>query len=183
MFTGLMGLGRLAPMLVPGINRTVQTIHFRSHRQVDRSDRVLKVGHSIPYHQETEYAIPIEHAAEAIDKTRRIVLNASYRVNFPMEVRFVAADDIPMSPANGRACCYIGAYVSSLKWAPPYFADFEELMRDYQGRPHWAKSFSRTADELRALYPGYDAFNRLRQTCDPQGLFRNSFVDRVFPAH
>jgi L-gulonolactone oxidase len=112
-----------------------------------------------------------------------MVLQANYRVNFPMEVRFVAADDIPMSPASGRDSCYIGAYVASRKWAPDYFAEFEDLMHDYQGRPHWAKSFSRSAQELRDLYPAYDCFNRLRQSCDPQGLFRNSFVDRVFSAH
>lgn len=104
------------------------------------------------------------------------------RVNFPMEVRFVAADDIPLSPASGRDSCYIGAYVGSLKWATPYFSDFEALMQDYEGRPHWGKTFSRDHAALRKLYPAYDDFNRLRRTCDPHGLFRNSFVDRVFPA-
>ncbi len=183
LFTGLMGLGRAVPPIVPFLNNTVQTLHFHPRRRVDRSDRVIKVSSGIPIHQETEYAIPIERAAEAIDRTRRMVLKANYRVNFPMEVRFVAADDIPMSPASGRDSCYIGAYVASLKWAPAYFAEFEELMRDYQGRPHWAKSFTLSGEELRDLYPAYDAFNRLRQTCDPQGLFRNSFVDRVFPGH
>ena len=182
LFTGLMALGRAIPSVIPFFNNTIQTIHFHPRRRVDRSDRVIKVSSGIPIHQETEYAIPIEHAAEAIDRTRQMVLQADYRVNFPMEVRFVAADDIPMSPASGRDSCYIGAYVASLKWAPAYFAEFEELMRDYQGRPHWAKSFSRTARELRDLYPAYDNFNRLRQACDPHGLFRNSFVDRVFPA-
>ena len=180
-FTELMRLGRFVPMLIPGTNKIVQTIHFHPRRRVDRSDRVMKVSNTIPFHQETEYAIPIEHAAEAIDRTRKMVLKADYRVNFPLEVRFVAADDIPMSPASGRDSCYIGAYVGSLKWAPAYFAEFEEMIREYRGRPHWAKSFSRTAEELRELYPAYDDFNKLRQACDPLGLFRNSFVDRVFP--
>lgn len=181
LFTGLMALGRAVPSVIPFFNNTVQTLHFHPRRRVDRSDRVIKVSSGIPIHQETEYAIPIEHAADAIDRTRKMVLQADYRVNFPMEVRFVAADDIPMSPASGRDSCYIGAYVASLKWAPSYFAEFEELMRDYQGRPHWAKSFTRSASELRDLYPAYDSFNRLRRECDPHGLFRNSFVDRVFP--
>jgi FAD/FMN-containing dehydrogenase len=109
------------------------------------------------------------------------MLNADYRVNFPLEVRFVAADDIPLSPANGRDSCFIGPYVSSTKWAAPCFADFEALMHDYGGRPHWGKSFSLSGQQIRDRYPAYDAFNRLRQHCDPHGLFRNSFVDRVFP--
>ncbi len=182
LFTGLMGLGRLFPQTIPFLHNSVQTIHFHPRRRVDRSDRVIKVSSSIPIHQEAEYAIPIEKAAKAIDETRQMVLKADYRVNFPLEVRFVASDDIPMSPASGRDSCYIGAYVGSPKWAKGYFAEFEALMRDYEGRPHWGKTFSRTQTELRALYPAYDAFNRLRRTCDPQGLFRNSFSDRVFPA-
>lgn len=181
LFTSLIRLGRVFPRAIPLMHDAVQRIHFHPRRRVDRSDKVIKVSSSIPIHQETEYAIPIDQAAKAIDETRRLVLKADYRVNFPMEVRFVAADDIPMSPAYARDSCFIGAYVSSLSWAPRYFAEFEALMHDYEGRPHWGKSFSRTGEQLRALYPEYDSFNRLRQQCDPHGLFRNSFIDRVFP--
>lgn len=181
LLTALIRLGRSIPQITPLMLNTVQNIHYHPHRRVDRSDKIIKVSSSIPIHQETEYAIPIEQAAKAIDETKKMILKADYKVNFPMEVRFAAADDIPMSPANGRDSCYIGAYVSSLKWASPYFKEFEALMSDYQGRPHWGKSFSRTHAELRELYPAYEQFNQLRQRCDPKGLFRNSFVDRVFP--
>jgi FAD/FMN-containing dehydrogenase len=182
LFTALMKMGRIFPAMIPFLNNTVQTLHFHPRRRVDRSDGVIKVSSSIPIHQEAEYAIPIARAAQAIEEMRKIVLKADYRVNFPMEVRFVAADDIPMSPAGGRDSCYIGAYVGSLKWAPHYFADFEALMQDYEGRPHWGKTFTRDHAALRKLYPAYDRFDRLRRSCDPHGLFRNSFVDRVFPA-
>jgi len=145
-------------------------------------DRVIRYAGTIPRHQETEYAVPRPRAAEAIEATRQLVLKGDFRVNFPMEVRFVAADDIALSPASGRDCCYVGAYVGSLEWAPGYFAGFEELVSDYEGRPHWGKTFTRTPTELRALYPGYDAFDALRRRCDPEGVFRNRFVDRVFAA-
>ena len=123
----------------------------------------------------------MSRAAEAIERTRQMVLAAKhYRVNFPLEVRFVAGDEIPMSPATGRDVCYIGPYIASLEWAPRYFADFEEWIGDFEGRPHWGKTFNRTSEQLRAVYPEYDAFNELRASCDPHGIFRNSFVDRVF---
>lgn len=180
-FSGLIKLGRGLPAVIPFLHNTVQTLHYQPHRRVDRSDRVIKVSSSIPLHQETEYAIPIDQAARAIEKTRRMVLKAPYRVNFPLEVRFVAADDIPLSPASGRDSCYIGPYVASRPWFRSYCDEFEALIKDFQGRPHWGKSFTRTHQELQALYPAYDTFNRLRRECDPHGLFRNRFVDRVFP--
>jgi L-gulonolactone oxidase len=182
LFTALIRFGRGIPQIIPFLHNTVQKMHYQPHKRVDRSDKVINVSSSIPIHQETEYAISIEQAAQAIDETRKLILAADFKVNFPMEVRFVAADDIPMSPANSRNSCYIGAYVSSLKWSQYYFKEFEALMLDYMGRPHWAKSFTRTHEQIRELYPAYDEFNCLREKCDPNGLFRNSFVDRVFPA-
>jgi FAD/FMN-containing dehydrogenase len=47
------------------------------------------------------------------------------------------------------------------------------------GRPHWGKLHSRTAAELRELYPGFDAFVALRDRLDPEGRFRNAYLDRV----
>lgn len=181
-FAALLRLGRLLPGAVPTVLRGAQASSFHPHVRVDRSDKIIKYVGAIPRHQETEYAIGRAHAAEAIDRWRHLVLGAdSYKVNFTQEMRFVAADDIPMSPASGRDSAYLGGYIASLKWAPLYFMDFEALMRDYDGRPHWGKTFDRSADELRSLYPRYDEFDAVRRRCDPHGLFRNSFVDRVFP--
>lgn len=84
----------------------------------------------IPIHNESEYAIPTEKAGTAIDQVVNIVRRSApeYRVNFPLEVRFVPGDDIPMSPATGRDSCYLGAYVASSKWTEPYHRDFEASM-------------------------------------------------------
>lgn len=181
-FAGLLGISRLRPKLAPWMLPAVEKLAFQDHVRIDRSDRIIKYAGTIPWHQETEYSVPRADAAEAIEAMRQLVLTASgYKVNFTQEVRFVAGDDIPMSPAQGRDSCYLGAYVASLKWAPRYFLDFEALMDRYAGRPHWGKSFDRSAAQLRALYPGYDAFNALRTQCDPTGVFRNRFIDRVFP--
>ena len=70
--------------------------------------------------------------------------------------------------------------MASSKWTGPYHRDFERLMGEYGGRPHWGKLFSRTAEDFAKLYPRYRPFNALRRACDPNGVFRNAFVDRVF---
>jgi FAD/FMN-containing dehydrogenase len=149
---------------------------------VNRSDRLFNIGRMIPVHNESEYAIPLEHAAVAIDRLAGIVRGAApeYRVNFPLEVRFVPGDDIPMSPATGRDSCYVGAYVAGARWTGPYHRDFESLMGEYAGRPHWGKLSTRRAEDFAELYPLYRQFDSLRRECDPNGVFRNVFVDRVF---
>lgn len=179
-FTGLLGLSRLWPSMSNRLFPAIDRLAFKPHTRIDRSDKIIKYAGAIPRHQETEYAIPRSRAADGIDAMRQLVLSATgYKVNFTQEVRFVAADDIPMSPAFDRDSCYLGGYISSLKWAPSYFLDFEDRMSSFEGRPHWGKSFNRSAAEIRALYPKYDEFNRLRRLCDPNGLFRNRFADRI----
>lgn len=191
-YTALLGLSRHAPIIIPRLNETIQRFQFKARARIDRSDRIIRVATAIPVHQETEYAIPRVHAGAAIEEIRRFVERASprssaarssraaYHVNFPLEVRFVAKDDIPMSPASGRDSCYLGAYIASETWAVPYFADFENLMTDYAGRPHWGKTFTRTHRQMRQLYPEYDRFDALRRAADPAGVFHNRFVERVF---
>ncbi|MEI6621816.1 MAG: D-arabinono-1,4-lactone oxidase [Actinomycetes bacterium] len=181
-FGRLLQYTRLRPESISWLMPAIERSTFKPHARIDRSDKIIKYAGAIPRHQETEYSIPRVDAAEAIAKMRELVLAGDgYKVNFPQEIRFVAADDIPMSPAYGRDSCYLGAYIASLRWAPSYWLDFEALMAQYSGRPHWGKSFNRTASELRSLYPCYDDFNDLRLRSDPRGVFRNRFIDRVFP--
>jgi L-gulonolactone oxidase len=181
-FSALLAMTRAFPPITSTVTRSLQKLYFTPRRRVNRSDRLFNIGKMIPIHNEAEYAVPRERAAEAIDRVARLVRSAppEYRVNFPVEVRFVPADDISMSPACGRDSCYLGAYVASRKWTVPYHRDFENLMHDFAGRPHWGKLFSRTAEDFERLYPQYHAFNDLRRERDPHGLFRNAFVDRVF---
>ena len=56
-----------------------------------------------------EYAIPREHAADAVRGAREIL--ERHPVNFPVELRFVAADDALLSPANGRDTAYVAVHV------------------------------------------------------------------------
>ncbi|KAK7973421.1 hypothetical protein PG996_007647 [Apiospora saccharicola] len=53
-----------------------------------------------------------------------------------------------------------------------WFAGFEWLMRDLGGKPHWAKNFGVTAQELADWY-GEDLtqWRRVRDAADPDGLF------------
>ena len=181
-FSTLLLLTRTVPSLTALVLRSLQSLYFTPRHRVNRSTRLFNIGKMIPIHNESEYAIPLEKAAKAIDRIAQIVRGSApeYRVNFPLEVRFVPGDDIPMSPATRRDSCYLGAYVASTKWTSPYHRDFENLMSEYAGRPHWGKLFSRTPRDFAELYPQYRQFDALRRECDPNGIFRNVFVERVF---
>ena len=58
------------------------------------------------------------------------------------------------------------------------FQAFEEIVGRHQGRPHWAKPHRLQRDELRALYPCFDNFTRVLDTIDPNGIFRNEYIQR-----
>lgn len=131
------------------------------------------------YHRECEYAIPVEKASEALESLRTVLDEADAKLRLPIEVRFVAADQDPISPAYGRATCYIG--VATLDNATEIFERVEPIMKELGGRPHWGKHFNLTRAEAEAMYPAtFDDFVALRRSYDPDGVFLNSLLRRLF---
>lgn len=131
------------------------------------------------YHRECEYAIPVERTADALKALHVVLDEADADLTLPIEVRFVAADDDLLSPAHGRATCYIG--VATLDNATEVFERFEPIMKELGGRPHWGKHFNATRAEIEAMYPDtFGAFVQLRRSYDPDGVFLNSLLRRLF---
>ncbi len=128
---------------------------------------------------EMEYAIPREHLPEALGRVRRLVDQQGRYIGFPVEVRFVAADDIPLSTATGRATAYIAVHVYRGTPYDQYFQGVEAIMNDYDGRPHWGKMHFQTAATLAPRYPRFAEFQALRASLDPTGMFANPYLDRV----
>ena len=56
----------------------------------------------------------------------------------------------------------------------------EEQLAPYLARPHWGKLFTMQPEQLQYLYPKWADFLQLLQTFDPQGKFRNAFLDTYF---
>lgn len=52
-------------------------------------------------------------------------------------------------------------------------------MKDLGGRPHWAKNFEATGDELKEMYgENLDEYKRIRNDADPEGMFVGSWHRR-----
>ena len=178
---GALGLlcrvGRLAPRLVPSIDRFMGRLAGGADR-IDRSHRIYANPRIVRF-TEMEYAIPREHGAEAVRRVFDLVERRRLPVLFPLEVRFGAPDDAFLSPGAGRDSCYIAVHVYRGMEFETYFRGVEAIMREYDGRPHWGKRHYRSAAELAALYPDWDRFLGVRDRLDPGRVFANDYVDRV----
>ena len=94
-----------------------------------------------------------------------------FAVGFPIEVRFVGADDAYLSPASGRETCYIAVHMfTGMEWEP-YFRAVEAIMDSYGGRPHWGKRHFQSAATLAPRYPEWERFQAVRARLDPDGVF------------
>jgi L-gulono-1,4-lactone dehydrogenase len=128
---------------------------------------------------EMEYAIPREHAREAIRRVIDLVRRRNLPILFPLEVRFAASDDAFLSTAHGRDTCYIAVHQYAGMAFEAYFRGVEAIMDDYAGRPHWGKRHYQTAGTLGGRYPGWDRFAAVRERLDPNRVFLNDYTRRV----
>jgi L-gulonolactone oxidase len=147
---------------------------------VDRSYKVFASPRLVHF-VEMEYAIPREHAADVLRELRSWLHASGLNISFPVEVRFVAPDDILLSPANGRATCYIAVHVYRGMPYEQYFRGVERIMDSVGGRPHWGKMHYQTAATLAPKYAAtWDTFQAVRRRLDPEGRFANPYTDRIF---
>ncbi len=172
--------GRRFPALAPKIAKLVSGA-AGERDIIDRSDRVFASPRHVKF-VEMEYGIPVEAVPDALRRVRDLTTTLSFPTLFPIEVRVSAADDIPLSTGHGRTNGWIA--VHQYRGAPhdAYFQGVERIMNDYDGRPHWGKMHYQSADTLRHRYPEWDAFHAARARLDPDGTFRNDYLDRVLDA-
>jgi len=164
---------RLWPDTTPVFNRTVGPT-LAHGRRVGASDLVLSTPFPVR-HRETEAAMPLARGGEVLDRIVRAVDRDRLRVGFPLEIRFVRADDGWLSPAQGADTVQIGAYAGE-----PCDAYFAAFWREVGiARPHWGKEMDHDARALRPLYSKWDAFWALRDALDPDRRFDNAFTRKV----
>jgi L-gulono-1,4-lactone dehydrogenase len=173
-------IGRVLPSRIPSMARFLARQVGRSVK-VDRSRRVFASERRVRF-TEMEYGIPREHGAEAVRRVLELIESNGLYVSFPIEVRFVAPDDVMLSPSHRRETCYIAVHMfRGMEWEP-YFRRVEAIMDGYGGRPHWGKRHFQAAETLASRYPRWSDFQRVRARLDPEGRFANAYTDRVLGA-
>lgn len=175
-FGAVCRIGRARPQLIPRLATALPSSGVSTY--VDHSYRVFTSPRLVRF-VEMEYAIPRAACPEALSRVRRMIEDRGYLVNFPVEVRFTAPDDIPLSTAHGRETAYIAVHMYKGMEFEPYFRDVTAIMADFAGRPHWGKMHFLGADELEELYPRWNDFRKARQRLDPMRTFANDYTRRV----
>jgi L-gulonolactone oxidase len=185
-FELLLYLATFCDGLVPPVNRWYARSRFSAPRHGHGPSRSLFTFDCLFRQHVDEWAIPVSETARALRRLRELIRTRRFRVHLPIEVRFVRADDVWLSPSYGRDSCYVGviAYMPYGRSADhrAYFDAYEALMLDLGGRPHWAKRFGPDAAQLSRLYPCWEMFQTLRDRLDPEDCFGNAFTDRVLGA-
>jgi L-gulono-1,4-lactone dehydrogenase len=169
--------GRAFPRLIPSLNRTLARL-LSGSEHLDASNRVYANVRLVRF-TEMEYALPREHATEALERVLAMIERRRLPVGFPIELRVTAPDDALLSTAHGRPTAYIAVHQYVGMEFETYFRAVEDVMDDYDGRPHWGKRHYQTAATLRRRYPEWDRFIEIRERLDPERRFENDYLRRV----
>ena len=126
---------------------------------------------------QSEFFVPRKHAVEAILAVEKLHEKISPHLLIT-EIRAIAADDLWMSP-----CYQQDSLAIHFTWQQDWPAvktvlpDIEKTLSPFGVRPHWGKLFTMEPAVLRSRYKRLGEFVELAKKYDPQGKFRNEFVN------
>lgn len=126
---------------------------------------------------QTEYFVPRDKGYEAILAVEKYKDQISPHL-FISELRTIAADDLWISPCYHRPSLAI-----HFTWKPEWsqvkelLPVLENSLAPFNARPHWAKLFTISPARLKELHERLPDFQVLVKEYDPQGKFRNAFLD------
>ncbi|MFC7407150.1 D-arabinono-1,4-lactone oxidase [Georgenia alba] len=173
-------IGAWRPRLVPPLAR-LSARALSGREFVDHSWRVFCSSRRVRF-VECEYAVPRASVGEVLRALRDWVDAHDVAVSFPVEVRFLAGDDVWLSTAHGRDTAYVAVHQYHRVDPGPYFAAFEAIAGEHEGRPHWGKVHTLTADDLAPRYARFDDFRAVRDRLDPDRVFGNRYLEQVLGA-
>lgn len=166
------------PNSTPAVSRFTTKLIGPSAKQ-HHSHRIFATVRIVKFN-EMEYNIPLEHFKEAIVRAKEIIEKDKINVNFPIECRFVKSDNLHLSPAYQRESAYLAFHVYQKNPYKDFFRKMEDLMLEYDGRPHWGKMHTLKADILSKKYPKWNEFLAIREKLDPNQTFINQHLKELF---
>ncbi|WP_026819841.1 D-arabinono-1,4-lactone oxidase [Arthrobacter castelli] len=128
---------------------------------------------------QTEYILPREYAAAALETLRNFADRLAPLL-YASEVRTIASDGFWLSPAFNRdSVAFHFTFKPRQDDIEALLPDLEAALSPFGARPHWGKLFAAGASDVAPLYPRFKDFRNLAHAHDPEGKFRNGFLDRM----
>ncbi|MEO7766499.1 MAG: D-arabinono-1,4-lactone oxidase [Ferruginibacter sp.] len=125
-----------------------------------------------------EYFVPIEHAYEAIIAIEKLHEKITPHL-FISEIRTINADDLWMSPCYKQTCVAIHTtWKQEVDTVMNLIPLIEQQLAPFNARPHWAKLFVMSPGILQSRYEKLGDFKQLIKQYDPEGKFRNEFLNK-----
>ena len=124
-------------------------------------------------HTEMEYSIPTEHGPSCVADIKHLLSSSYPDVVWPIEYRTVAADDVWLSPARGRATVTVSIHEDVQRDETAYYRAAESVFRSYEGRPHWGKVHYLSTEDLAGDYDRWQDWWHVRDGVDPTGVLLN----------
>ena len=126
---------------------------------------------------QTEFFFAREHAQDAMN----VYLSMADRlapILMISEIRTATADDLWMSTTYERDSVIIHCtWEQDWDGLQAVLPDLEAALAPYNARPHWGKNFRMGKERLETLYPRMNDFRNLMTEYDPNGKFRNAFIE------
>ncbi len=126
---------------------------------------------------QAEYFVPLENGLEAM-----LALEKKKELIYPLlqisEIRTIDADPFWISPCHNKPCLSIH-FTLKPNWpeVQKLLPVIEAELAPFGAKPHWGKLFTLDAATLQSRYEKMGDFVNLLRSFDPEGKFRNHFLD------
>jgi len=127
---------------------------------------------------QSEYIMAREHAYDAICALGEISEQIAPYLLIS-EVRTIAQDELWLSPSYKQDSVAIHfTWQDNWKEVQKVLPLIEAQLEPFQAKPHWGKLFTTSPAKIQSLYEKMTAFQQLLLKYDPNGKFRNTFLNK-----
>ncbi len=132
-------------------------------------------------HTELEYSVPQASGPACLDAIRELLRADFPTMPWPVEYRSLAADDVWLSSAYERETVTISLHQGVEVDDEPMFRAAEQVIRSFDGRPHWGKVNYLSGQELAEIHPRWTDWWSVRDRFDPDEVFLNHYLRSIRP--
>ena len=138
-------------------------------------------SHRPHLHTEMEYSVPEENGIACFREIRNLIQKDFPSLQWPVEFRTLAADDVWLSTAFERPTVTLSVHQTIKEDEEPLYRACEEVFLAHQGRPHWGKVHYLDGEQLAAAHPRWQEWWAKRDEVDPNGTFLNEHLRALHP--